>query len=63
MKNHLLFAIFAMCLAASATSAQDRSIQFEHGTWQEIKAKAARKTNSFFWMPTRVGAAHVSGCR
>ncbi len=48
MKNYLLFTILGLCLLASSTSAQDRSIQFEHGTWQEIKAKAARERKLIF---------------
>lgn len=45
------FFISSLCLIGQITfvNAQDRSIQFEHGTWAEIKAKAAKENKTIFF--------------
>jgi thiol-disulfide isomerase/thioredoxin len=46
MKNFILY--FAFVLLAFATNAQNSSIQFEQGTWDEILAKAKKENKPIF---------------
>jgi thioredoxin-related protein len=47
MKKYFLFSVCCM-FAYLAVNAQDKSINFEHSTWAEIKAKAAKEKKAIF---------------
>lgn len=48
MKNKVILVLMFVLLTDFAAKAQNRSINFEHGTWNEIKQKAAAENKLIF---------------
>ena len=48
MKKQLKSIVFALLVYSAVATAQNRNIKFEHGTWQEVKDKAAKENKLVF---------------
>ena len=48
MKSKTILVLMVLLIVGFAAKAQNRSINFEHGTWKEIKEKAGAENKLIF---------------